>query len=196
MTQAVGALEPGRAATRPGASALAVAASVAGAAVLAASVALFAGFYNLRDAAATWPPDQVDFDEYLSAMLTMTLLLSGAVVGWASQASRLNNRRQVMAALALAGGLGAAFVNLAWYTGMHAGFGPSSHAFGAIVISSLVLAAVAVDAGLGFLAVALLRYVLRSAEPSMIGAAARFYYFVVAAWIVSPVALYGLLSAK
>lgn len=193
---AVAALESGQAPTRPGPNALAVAASVAGAAVLAASLALFAGFYNLRDATAEWPPDHVDFDEYLSVMLTMTLLLSGAVVGWAAQASRLGNRRQVMAALALAGGLGAAFVNLAWYTGMHAGFGPSSHAFGAVVISSLVLGAVAVVVGIGFLAVALLRYVLRSAEPSMIGSAARFYGFVVAAWIVSPVALYGLMSAK
>ncbi|HUR76517.1 MAG TPA: cytochrome c oxidase subunit 3 [Acidimicrobiales bacterium] len=193
---AVAALESGQAPTRQGPSALMVAAYVAGAAVLAASVALLAGFVNLRDAAASWPPEHAEFDEYLSVMLTATLLLSGAVVAWASQASSAGNRRQVLAALALAGGLGAAFVNLAWYTGTHAGFGPSTHAFGAIVITSLVLCAVAVAVSIGFLAVALLRYELRAAEPSLVGAAARFYFLVVAAWLLSPVALYGLMSAK
>src|SRR5688572_33326942 len=101
-----------------------VAAYVAGGAVVAASLGLFAGFYSLRSAATEWPPNEVDFDEYLSVMLTVTLLLAGAVVGWASSAARLGNRRQALGALALAGGLGGAFLNLAWYTGAHAGFGP------------------------------------------------------------------------
>jgi hypothetical protein len=30
----------------------------------------------------------------------------------------------------------------------------------------------------------------------LVGAAARFWFFVIAAWIVSPVALYGLMSPK
>ena len=74
-------------------------------------------------------------------MLTATLLLSGAVVGWASTAARAGNRRQALAALAITAGLGGAFLNLAWYTGSNVGFGPSSHAFGAIVLASLGLGA-------------------------------------------------------
>ncbi len=131
-------------------------------------------------------------------MLTVTLLLSAAVVAWGSSAARLGNRRQAMASLALAGGLGLAFLNLAWYTGSHAGFGPSAHAFGAIVIGSLALGAATVAIGIGFLAVALVRSLLRAdgVGDGMVGAAARFWYLVVVAWMVSPVALYGLMSPK
>ncbi|MEY2426834.1 MAG: Cytochrome c oxidase subunit, partial [Actinomycetota bacterium] len=155
---AVAALESGQGpARREGPNAVAVAAYVAGGALLVASVALLAGFYNLRDLAHDWPPDEVKFDEYLSVMLTVTLLLSGGVVGWASSAARHGNRRQALAGLALTAGLGGAFLNLAWYTGSNIGFGPSSHAFGAIVLASLGLGAAGVVVGLGFLAVALLR---------------------------------------
>ena len=196
---AVAALESGQAPSRPtGPNALIVAAYVAGAAVLLASLGLLAGFYNLRNFATDWPPAEVEFDEYLSVMLTATLLLSLAVVAWGSAAATLGNRRQVMAGLALTGGLGLAFLNLAWYTGSHAGFGPSSHAFGTIVLSSLAVGAVAVALGIGFLAVALLRSLLRAdgVGDGTVSAAARFWFLVVAAWLVSPVALYGLMSPK
>jgi heme/copper-type cytochrome/quinol oxidase subunit 3 len=173
-----------------------VAAYIGGGALLLASIALLAGFYNLRDASHAWPPSNVDFDEYLSAMLTATLLLSAAVVGWGSSAARIGNRRQALAALLITAGLGAAFVNLAWYTGSQAGFGPSSHAFGAVVITSLALGAAAVVIGIAFLAVALLRAQLRADDGGLVRAAARFWFLVVAAWIVSPVALYGLMSPR
>jgi heme/copper-type cytochrome/quinol oxidase subunit 3 len=193
---AVAALESGQAPTREGPDALTVAAYVAGGALLIASLALLGAFYNLRDVASTWPPKEVDFDEYLSVMLTATALLSAGVVAWGASAASLGNRRQALAALAITGGLGAAFLNLAWYTGSHAGFGPSSHAFGGVVIASLVLGAVAVALGIGFLAVAMLRTQFRAGEANFVGAAARFWFLVVAAWIVSPVALYGLMSPK
>jgi heme/copper-type cytochrome/quinol oxidase subunit 3 len=192
---AVAALESGQGPARPqGPHAVTVAAYVAGGALLAASLALLAGFFNLRDASSSWPPKDVNFDEYLSVMLSATLLLSAAVVGWAATAAKVGNRRQTLAALALTAGLGGAFLNLAWYTGSNAGFGPSSHAFGAVVLTSLALGAAAVMIGLGFLAVALLRTQLRADD--VVGAAARFWFFVVAAWMVSPVALYGLMSPK
>ena len=196
---AVAALESGQGPGRTaGPHALTVAAYVAGGALLAVSVALLAGFYNLRDVASEWPPNGVDFDEYLSVMLTATMLLSGGVVGWAASAARIGNRRQALAALGLTGGLGGAFLNLAWYTGSHAGFGPSSHAFGAVVITSLAVGSAAVVIGIAMLAVALLRTQLRAddVQDGLVGAAARFWFFVIAAWIVSPVALYGLMSAK
>ena len=193
---AIGALESGQAPARQGPDALTVAAYVGGGALVVASMALLAGFYNLRDLASTWPPKDVKFDEYLSVMLSATLLLSGAVVVWGAKAASLGNRRQALASLAITGGLGAAFLNLAWYAGGHAGFGPSSGAFGAIVIASLVLGAVAVAVGLGFLAVAMLRTQLKAGEADFVGAAARFWILVVAAWMVSPVALYGLMSPK
>jgi heme/copper-type cytochrome/quinol oxidase subunit 3 len=89
-------------------------------------------------------------------------------------------------------------LNLAWYTGSNVGFGPSSHPFGTIVIASLSLTAAAVIAGIAFLAAALLRTQLRAerASDATIAAAARFWFLVVAAWMVSPVALYGLMSPR
>jgi heme/copper-type cytochrome/quinol oxidase subunit 3 len=193
---AIGALESGQAPARTGPDALTVAAYVGGGALLVASIALLAGFYNLRDLASTWPPKDVNFDEYLSVMLSATLLLSGGVVAWGASAASLGNRRQALASLAITAGLGASFLNLAWYTGSHAGFGPSANAFGGIVIASLVLGSVAVAVGIGFLAVAMLRTQLKAGEANFVGAAARFWFLVVAAWMVSPVALYGLMSAK
>ncbi|HVT77515.1 MAG TPA: cytochrome c oxidase subunit 3 [Acidimicrobiales bacterium] len=193
---AVAALESGQAPTRQGPDALTVAAYIGGGALLIASLALLAGFYNLRDVATSWPPKGVDFDAYLSVMLSITLLLSGGVVAWGANAATAGNRRQALASLAITGGLGLSFLNLAWYTGSHAGFGPSSHAFGAIVIAGLVLGSVAVAVGLGFLAVAMLRTQFRAGEAHFVAAAARFWFLVIAAWMVSPVALYGLMSAK
>lgn len=195
---AVAALESGQKPVRQGPNALLVAAYIGGGAILLASVALMAGFYNLRDLAVEWPGHEIDFDEYLSVMLSTTILLSGGVAGWASQAATDGNRRQALAALIITIGLGGAFLNLAWYTGAHSEFGPSSHAFGAIVISALVLGAVAVAIGIGFLALALLRTQLRPQElgQGVVTAAVRFWFFVVAAWMISPVALYGLMSPR
>ena len=196
---AVAALESGHAPARPaGPNALTVAAYVAGGALILASLGLLAGMYNLRHLASTWPPKSVDFDEYLSVMLTATLFLSAGTAAWASSSAAAGNRRQALAALAITGGLGGAFLNLAWYTGSHAGFGPSSHAFGVVVMSGLGVGAGAVAIGIGFLAIALLRSLLRAdgVGDGMVAAAVRFWFLVVVAWLVSPVALYGLLSAK
>ena len=63
-------------------------------------------------------------------------------------------------------------------------------------IASLVLGAASVVVGIGFLAIAMLRTQLKAGEADFVGAAARFWILVVAAWMVSPVALYGLMSAK
>lgn len=196
---AVAALESGQAPSRPsGPHALTVAAYVAGGALVLMSFALLAGFYNLRHGSAVWPPKDVKLDPYLNAMLSVTMLLSAGVVAWAASAASLGNRRQAIAALALTAGLGGAFLNLAWYTGSHAGFGPSSHAFGAVVLTALAVGCASVVVGIVFLAATLLRAQLRAGEPEdgSIGAAARFWFLVVAAWMVSPVALYGLMSAR
>ena len=196
---AVAALESGQAPARPsGPHALTVAAYVAGGALLMASIAIFAVFYGLRQGAAEWPPDDINFDEYLSVMLTATMLLSAGVVAWGAWAASNGNRRQAIASLTMTVVLGAAFLNLAWYTGTNSGFGPSSHAFGAIVITGLVVSSVAVVVGIGFLAAVLLREQLRAdiAGDKAVGAAARFWYLIVMAWMVSPVALYGLMSPR
>lgn len=196
---AVASLESGQGPARPaGPSAIVVAAYVAGGGVIMASFALLAGFYNLRHGSSVWPPKEVEFDEYLSVMLSATILFSGAFAAWATSATTAGNRRQAIAALALTATMGFAFLNLAWYTGSHEGFGPSSHPFGTIVIASLALMSAAVILGIGFLAAALLRAQLRAekASDSTIAAAARFWFLVVAAWLVSPVALYGLMSAR
>ena len=62
------------------------------------------------------------------------------------------------------------------------------------MIASLALSSVSVAVGLGFLAVAMLRTQLKAGEANFVGAAARFWFLVIAAWMVSPVALYGLMS--
>jgi heme/copper-type cytochrome/quinol oxidase subunit 3 len=193
---AIGALESGQARVRQGPDALTVAAYVGGGALLIASIALFGAFYNLRAAASTWPPKDIKFDEYLSVMLSATLLLSGGVVAWGASAASLGNRRQALASLLITAGLGGSFLNLAWYTGSHAGFGPASNAFAVVVLSSLVLGAVGVAVGLGFLAVAMLRTQFNAGTSDFVGAAARFWFLVIAAWMVTPVALYGLMSPK
>lgn len=193
---AVAALESGQAPSRPsGPHALTIAAYVAGGALVMASVALLAAFYNLRHGMEVYPPEGVNFDEYLSAMLTATLLLSAGVVAWGANAATIGNRRQALAALAMTAGLGGAFLNLAWYTGSNIGFGPSSDAFGAVVLTGLAVSCVAVVVGIGFLAASLLTTQL-SANNDAVGAAARFWFLVVAAWVFSPIGLYGLMSAR
>ena len=193
---AVGALESGQAPSRPaGPDGLTIAAYVAGGALVAASMALLGAFYNLRHSAATWPPAGVDFDEYFSVMLTVTLLLSAATAAWAASAATAGNRRQSLAALLITAGLGGAHLNLAWYTGIHAGFGPSSNPFGTIVIAGLVIGCVAVAIGIVAIAVAALSTQFR-ASATAVNALARFWFLVVAAWVVSPLALYGLMSPK
>ena len=49
-------------------------------------------------------------------------------------------------------------------------------------------------ATVGVLAIAMLRTQLKAGEADFVGAAARFWFLVIAAWVVSPVALYGLMS--
>lgn len=193
---AVAALESGQAPSRPtGPDGLTLAAYVAGGAILAASFALLAAFYNLRHGAAVWPPEHAEFDEYFSVMLSATLLLSAGTAAWATSAATAGNRRQALGALLITVGFGGAFLNLAWYTGAHSGFGPSSHPFGTVVIAGLVVGAVAVAIGIVALLAATLATQFR-ASATAVNAAARFWFLVVAAWMVSPVALYGLMSAK
>lgn len=193
---AVAALESGQAPSRPaGPDALTLAAYIAGGALIAASFALMGAFYNLRNAAAVWPGDHVEFDEYFSVMLSATALLSVGTAAWAASAATAGNRRQSLGALLMTVGLGGAFLNLAWYTGAHSGFGPSSHAFGTIVISALVVGAVGVGIGILVLIAAIIATQFR-ASTTAVGAAARFWFLVITAWMVSPVALYGLMSAK
>ena len=195
---AVAAIGPAARAERPSPRALTLAAYVAGASLMVASAAVLAAFFNVRAAAPEWPPADVDFDEYLSVMLSTTMLLAVALAGWASWAARTGNHRQALAGLSLSLGLGLAFMNLAWYTGAQAGFGPSAHAYGLLLLAAIVIVTVAAGTAVLFTGVALARTLGRTALPDheLIAAAARYWFLVALVWFVSPVALYGLTSAK
>lgn len=195
---AVAAIGPAAATTRSGSRALTLAVYLAGAAAIVTSAAILAAFVNVRAAATEWPPPEFDFDEYLSAMLTATMLMGVSFAGWASWAARSGNDRQALAGLGLSAGMGLAFVNLAWYTGTQLGFGPSAHPFGLLLIAGVVVASIATATATLFTAVTLARTLGRAASPDheLITASARYWVLVAAAWLMSPVALYGLTSAK
>ncbi|HVE95217.1 MAG TPA: hypothetical protein VNB24_09865 [Acidimicrobiales bacterium] len=195
---AVAAIAAPASAARPSRSSLTLASYIAGAALVVASAAVLAAFVAIRAQADSWPPDEINFDEYLSAMLSATMFLAVCFAGWASWASRTGNERQALAGLSLAAGMGLAFANLAWYTGSHAGFGASEHAFGLLLVASIAIVTVAALTAVLFAVTALIRTLGRTALPDheLIRASARYWFIAGAAWFVSPVALYGLTSVK
>lgn len=195
---AVAAIAAPAGAARPARNALTLASYVAGAAFVLASAAVLAAFFALRAHADAWPPNEIDFDEYLSAMLSTTMFLAVSLAGWASWAARTGNARQALAGLSLSAGMGLAFANLAWYTATHVGVGASEHAFGLLLIAAIVVVTVATLTAVVFAVVAVARTLGRTALPDqeLIRASARYWFIVGAAWFVSPVALYGLTSVK
>jgi len=195
---AVAAIAPAPGAARAPRNALTLASYVAGTGFVLASAAVLAAFFAIRAQADSWPPNEINFDEYLSAMLSATMLLAVVFAGWASWAVRTGNDRQALAGLALAAGMGLAFANLAWYTGTHSGFGASEHAFGLLLIAAIAIVTAATLSAVLFALVALLRTLGRTALPDheLIHASVRYWFLVAAAWFVSPVALYGLTSVK
>ena len=94
---------------------LPLAATAAGAAALLVVGGLIAAYLALRSNVDTWPPKDVEFDNYTAVTLVVTLLLSMATIQWA--ASALNNefRGHALAAFALTMVLGVAFLNGLYY---------------------------------------------------------------------------------
>ena len=191
MSDAVLALPSGGETRRP--NVLNVAVMVAGVAGVMLFVGLTAAYFDVRALSATWPPKKVALDNYLGTTLTLTMLMSSVTAEWAVQAMRIGNRRHALTALALTPGFGLAFLNLLWFLVTKLGFGPGSHAYGALFYAFVAATLVNVLIGMGFLLIALLRTFGHQVGPdntAVARAATAYWHFVVGAWLVAYVALY------
>lgn len=170
-----------------------VAVMVAGVAAVMVFVGLAAAYFDVRALSTAWPPKKVALDNYLGTTLTITMLMSAVTAEWALQAMRIGNRRHALTALALTPAFGLAFLNLLWYLVTKLGFGPGSHAYGALFYAFVAATVVNVLLGIGFLLVALLRTFGHQVGPgntAVARAATAYWHFVVGAWMLSYVALY------
>ncbi|HUQ40425.1 MAG TPA: cytochrome c oxidase subunit 3 [Acidimicrobiales bacterium] len=170
-----------------------VGALLAGTSLLMAMGALMAAYVNVRDAADRWPPKGVKVDNYLGAILLITLLLSSALAEWGASAARRSLRRQALAGLALTALMGLAFLNGSWYLGSRFGFGVDSHPYGAMAYAFVGLSAVATLAGIVALAAAMVKVLAGQADggdSDPARAAASFWHFVVGAWAIAYAALF------
>jgi heme/copper-type cytochrome/quinol oxidase subunit 3 len=164
-----------------------------GCAIAAAVGAWLAAYLNVRALAATWPPKDVELDNYLGVMLFVTLLLSSATAEWAPYAIKRGNRRHTLWGLAVTIGFGLAFINLAWYAGSQFGFGPADHAFGTLAWAGLAVVTVNAGLGVGFLVAALARTIGNQIVPGRhqpVRAAAWYWQFVGLCWLVVFTGLY------
>lgn len=139
--------------------------------------------------AAQWPPKGVTLDDYVGNMLTITVIMSAITVEWAAYAIKREDPAQATWGMLLTAGFGLAFVDLLWFLGRKAGFGPGSTTIGpyAVVFFALIVAAGFV-ALLGVIAVLLalsrtLGRQMTAANHEMVRAVAWYWDFVVVAWI-------------
>jgi cytochrome c oxidase subunit 3 len=172
---------------------LTVAVALAGVAGVMVFVALAAAYFDVRALSSAWPPKKVALDNYLGTTLTITLLMSSVTAEWAQQSMKIGNRRQALVGLALTPAFGLAFLNLLWYLVSRVGFGPGTHAFGALFYAFVAATVVNVLVGMGFLLIALVRTFGHQVGPGhheVARAATAYWHFVVVAWMVTYTALY------
>jgi cytochrome c oxidase subunit 3 len=151
--------------------------------------AVIGAYAAVGDAAAQWPPNGVTIDDYVGTMLTLTVLMSAVTVEWACYAIKRDDPAQATWGLLLTAGFGMAFLDLLWFLGRNANFGPGSTKIGpfAVLFFALIVAAGFV-ALLGVIAVLLalsrtLGRQMSSASHEMLRAVAWYWEFVVVAWI-------------
>lgn len=155
--------------------------------------ALVAAYMQLRGAAAEWPPEGVELDNYIGVTLFLTALLSAVTVEWAPYAIKRGNQRQTLWALALSLGLGFAFLNMLWYLATQLGFGVADHAYGTVFYAAILATGVQVVIGLGYLLVALVRTAGHQVVPGdhqLVRAAGWYWQWVNVCWLVVFTALY------
>ena len=148
---------------------------------------LAAAYVQIRAVAGEWPPRDVEIDNYLGVTLLITALLSAATAEWAPYAIKRGNRRQALWGLLLTVGMGLSFLNLLWYLGSRLGYGVGEHAYGTVVVASLIAMAVQVVIGLGFLVVALARmggHQVIAGDHQLVRAAAWYWQWVNVSWLV------------
>ncbi|MGH9268051.1 MAG: cytochrome c oxidase subunit 3 [Acidimicrobiales bacterium] len=160
---------------------------LAGAAALGVVGALVAAYLALRGTTRPWPPEGATFDTYTLATITVTAVMAGFTIEWASSAVRSQYRGQVLSAFGLTLGLTAAFANLVWYLLSQLPFGPATHPYGTVVHAMLVAVLVYGLIGLGMVVLSGLRAVGNQLTPAcmpLIRSAAWFWHATTLAWVV------------
>lgn len=164
-----------------------MAALLGGAGVAAFTGALVAAYLTLRAGIGEWPPEDVEFDNYLGTTLTLTLLLSMLSLEWAVYAVRNSFRGQALTGLGITLGLGLAFLVGLWYlVDARIEYDAGAHAYAVIVFTMVLATATTVAAAGGWLLLSLLRVAggqLSAANVELMRANAWFWHFVVVAWI-------------
>jgi cytochrome c oxidase subunit III len=156
---------------------------------------LAAAYVQVRAVAGDWPPPDVEIDNYLGVTLLITALLSAATAEWAPYAIKRGNRRQALWGLLLTIGMGLSFLNLLSYLGSRLGYGVAEHAFGTVVIASLIAMAVQVVIGIGFNVVALARtggHQAVTGDHQLVRSAAWYWQWVNVSWLIVFVFLFVL----
>jgi cytochrome c oxidase subunit I+III len=93
---------------------------------------LFWTYYYLRAKSAQWPPAGVSLDSQLAYVNTALLLTSSLAIWWAGRTIRKGGVRGLAAGLAVAIGLGIAFLGITGYEWSHETFRPWTQAYGSI----------------------------------------------------------------
>ncbi len=148
--------------------------------------ALIAAYAHVAQLTKPWPPHSVKIDNYFGSMLSVTAIMSAITIEWAAYAVKRNERRQAFGAYALSILLALAFLNLLWFTGRRAGFGPGQSAFSVLFFGMLSAAGAVAIVGLVGMLVALGRTIARQAGPGrseVVRVVAWYWDFVVVAWI-------------
>jgi heme/copper-type cytochrome/quinol oxidase subunit 3 len=148
--------------------------------------ALIAAYAHVAQLTKPWPPAGVKIDNYFGSMLSITAIMSGVTIEWAAYAIKRGERRQAFGAFGLSILLALAFLNLLWFTGRKAGYGPGHSAFAVLFFAMLSAAGAVAIVGLAGMVVALGRTIARQTGPGrteVVRVVAWFWDFVVVAWI-------------
>lgn len=148
---------------------------------------LIATYLQLRRTVVPWPPEDLTIDQYFGNMMVLTMLLGVIPVEWACYALRRGLTRQAMSGLAVAIGLGVAFLNLLSYTAGHVGFDAASHPYGLVLTALTMVLGITVAIGVGMLTLTLARAAGRQQGPAdheQARVAAIWWHFTVGASIV------------
>ncbi len=93
---------------------------------------LFAAYFTLRAAAATWPPGGVDLSTARTGVATLVLVASSGTMHLAVRRSEHGDRVGAIRALLITAALGLVFLGNQAYEYANASFHVDSHAYGSI----------------------------------------------------------------
>jgi heme/copper-type cytochrome/quinol oxidase subunit 3 len=148
--------------------------------------ALIAAYAHVAQLNKPWPPPGVKIDNYYGSMLSITAIMSAITMEWAAYAIKRDERRQAFGGFGLSIGLALAFLNLLWFTGRKAGFGPGQSAFSVLFFALLSATGAVAIVGVVAMLIALGRTIARQTGPGrteVVRVVAWYWDFVVVAWI-------------